>query len=226
MKWAWIATKFPLRLVCRRERWVLTAQGWLAGFTCLVLLTSHCLGQTYPFLAINRPLPASILVVEGWSSDRCLEAALGEFQRHSYRYLVTTGGPLKLGGYLVNYKSFADLAAATLIKLGADRRRLVILPAPDTLRDRTYTSALVLKKWLQQTDLSGQGVNVFTVGPHARRSWLLFRKALVSEPVGILANSDDLDYDPHHWWASSSGFRSILSELLAYFYALVFTWTR
>lgn len=226
VKWSSICTKFPVKLLCRRERWVLTAQGWLACLTCLGLLIAHTLLQVYPFLAISQPVPAAILVVEGWSSDRSLEAALTEFRQHPYEYLVTTGGPIKLGGYLVNYRSFADLAAATLIKLGMNQSQLIVLPAPDTIRDRTYTSALVLGEWLKQAHLSGRGINLFTVGPHARRSWLLFRKALAPESIGILANSDDLDYDSRYWWTSSSGFRSIFSELLAYFYALVFTLIR
>jgi hypothetical protein len=205
---------------------VLTTQGWLVGLTCASLLSVHTLLQVYPFLAINRPLPASILVVEGWASNLSLVAALTEFRQHPYTYLVTTGGPIELGGYLANYKTFADLAAATLIKLGMNQKQLIVLPAPHTVRDRTYTSALVLGEWLKQAHLSDQKINVFTTGPHARRSWLLFRKALAPEAVGILANANDLDYDPRHWWGFSSGFRSILSELLAYFYALVFTWIR
>ena len=57
------------------------------------------------------------------------------------------------------------------------------------------------------------------MGPHARRSRLLFEKAFGRDTrVGIIA-LEDRDYDPAHWWKSSQGVRTVTDELIAYGYA-------
>jgi hypothetical protein len=85
-----------LRLLCRRERWVLTWQGWLLALISLSLGLSLGLTQLYPFLAVNRPIIADALVVEGWVTDADLQAAIREFKAHPYQKLITTGGPIPL----------------------------------------------------------------------------------------------------------------------------------
>jgi hypothetical protein len=61
--------------------------------------------------------------------------------------------------------------------------------------------------------------NLISVGPHARRSRLLFEKAFGREVrVGIIA-LESQDYDPQHWWRSSMGVRVVTDELIAYSYA-------
>ena len=67
-----------------------------------------------------------------------------------------------------------------------------------------------------------QKVDVFTLGAHARRSRLLFEKALGDEvAMGVIA-APDQTYDQDHWWRSSNGVRTVLSELIAYLYAVIF----
>jgi len=58
-----------------------------------------------------------------------------------------------------------------------------------------------------------------SMGPHARRSRLLFAKAFSPEVrVGIIS-LEERDFDPAHWWTSSQGFRTVVDELIAYSYA-------
>lgn len=176
----------------------------------------------YPFLAVSAPLPADALVVEGWLPDENIKAAIAEFQNRSYQWLITTGGPIPTGFYLSEYKNFADLSAATFLALGFEPEKLIVVPADYTLKDRTYMAAVALRQWIDRSDYPIQAVNVFTAGVHARRSWLLYRKAL--EPavrVGILSTAH-LEYDAKQWWTSSVGVRTILSELIAYVYACLF----
>jgi hypothetical protein len=67
-------------------------------------------------------------------------------------------------------------------------------------------------------------VNLFSLGPHARRSRLLFRRALGKEvTVGVVALSSG-DYDARHWWRTSQGFRSVTGELIAYCYVRAMFW--
>jgi hypothetical protein len=67
--------------------------------------------------------------------------------------------------------------------------------------------------------LRATNCQVISLGPHTRRTRLLFEKALGKEvSVGVMA-VEDQDYDPRHWWRSSEGFRVVSGELLAYGYA-------
>jgi uncharacterized SAM-binding protein YcdF (DUF218 family) len=60
---------------------------------------------------------------------------------------------------------------------------------------------------------------LITGGPHARRSRLMFQKALGKGViVGVISIPAD-DYDERHWWHDSQGVRVIIGESLAYAYA-------
>jgi hypothetical protein len=84
--------------------------------------------------------------------------------------------------------------------------------------DRTYASALALKNWLGSHGVVETNLNVISLGPHSRRSRLLFEKALGKDyKVGIIA-IENQEYDAKQWWASSAGVRSMLDEIIAYLY--------
>ena len=171
------------------------------------------------FLAINSPVPSQVLIVEGWLSDHALLGALREFKRGEYRYLLTCGGPLVEAGALSRHRTGAEFAAAKLQELGLSKDRIVAVPSAGSARDRTYTSALAVKKWLRNSNLSARSVNVFSMAAHARRTRLLFQRALGQEfEVGVFA-FPDASYDPDRWWANSEGVRDVLSEAIAYVYA-------
>ncbi len=55
----------------------------------------------YPFLARHAPVPADLLVVEGWLSDDLLRQAAGWAESNGVRKIVATGGPLETGSPLV-----------------------------------------------------------------------------------------------------------------------------
>ena len=88
-----------------------------------------------------------MLVVEGWAPDYMLEAAIAEFKRNHYARLFVTGIPLEQGAPLSEYKNYAYLGAATLLKLGLSTNDVQAVPTPLTRRDRTYAMALSLKHW-------------------------------------------------------------------------------
>jgi len=117
------------------------------------------------------------------------------------------------------YTNYACLGAATLIKLGLSTNEVQAVPTGLTRRDRTYASALSLKRWWRDHDMAPTKVNLITGGPHARRSRLLFEKALGKDiTVGVIAIGA-MDYDDQHWWHYSQGVRVIIGEALAYGYA-------
>jgi hypothetical protein len=185
---------------------------------CTVALLNFGILNIHAFLAKTSRVNADILVVEGWLPDYAIESAVAEFKQGSYHKIITIGGSLPRGFYLSEYKNFAELAAATLTSLGLNPEQILIISDVSHSQGRTYSSAVILNQWLSTPETHIDALNLFTLGVHARRSWLLFKKTL--EPkisVGIIA-VEPLNYEAKTWWQSSEGFRTVISEFLAYIY--------
>ena len=205
-------------LIKRKETWVLAWRGWLLLLGSLIAALTLLTVSIHPFLAMTRPVHGDILVVEGWMPDSALEKALALLHEHDYDLIVTTGGPLTKGSHFAQFPTSAELTAATLRELGADPHPVVAVAAPPSARDRTYATALALKDWLRRSRSLVKSLDVYSLGAHARRTRLLFQKALGDDvTVGVIAA--DPDYDVDHWWSSSSGVRTVVHETVAYLYA-------
>lgn len=177
----------------------------------------------HDFLTINQRVEADILVVEGWVySHPAIAEAAEEFKQGQYRLLITVGGPTAVEGRNLEYASSAVLAANQLQDLGVEKRSIVALTVPEFSQHRTYTSALTVKEWLKRSEIPAKGINVFTIGPHARKSLVLFMRAFgPSFAIGVIAGTDE-EYDPDRWWMSARGIYVISRKLLGYLYAI--TW--
>ena len=206
-------------LVSRKERWSLTAAGWIASIVVVAAVVVLAVLIVYPFLAVNEPVRGDILVVEGWLPDYAIEKVIEIFKSGGYSRLVTTGGPLTYGSYLVAYKTCPEVAAGTLKKLGFDEKLISVVPAPNVERDNTYAAGLSLRKWLSGSGMEVKSVDICSMGPHSRRTRLLFKKALGQDiNVGIIA-FESQEYDPKAWWRTSKGGRTVIDETIAYIYA-------
>ena len=209
-------------LLCRRMNVRLTLRGWfvlLLAVAVAVLLAARGVG---PFLAVQDPVRGGVLVIEGWVTDMVLGEAHGEFQRGGYVVWCVTGEPLDKGGPLAEYRDYATLTVATFEKRGGPPGVLHPVFWESVRRDRTYASALALKAWLEARGLPTDRVNVVTKGMHARRSRLLYEKAFGrGTRVGVIAVPED-EFDQSHWWETSSGFRTVVDESVAYVYARCF----
>ena len=216
-------SKQPHRgLFRKRQCLVPTWRGCLLLILIVALLSIVAARTIHPFLAISAPVRGEVLVIEGWAPDYVFETAIAEFNQNHYEKLFVTGGPLVQGAPLSQYHTYAELGAATLVKLGLDANLVQAVPAPLVRQDRTFTSALALKSWWAGHGMSPQQFNLMSVGPHARRSRLLFQKAFGKNvKIGILAIAE-YDYDPKHWWRSSAGVRTVISEAVAYCYVRIF----
>lgn len=214
-----------IRLIHRKEMWTLTLQGWIVTLLCVAALTIGIVTNLHSFLSGIFPIKADVLVVEGWLPDEALKDAIAEFNSHSYKKLITTGLPLLRGTYLAEYNNYAELAAATLRKLGFDQQKLIAVPAQDVIKYRTYAGAAALRQWLHKSDLKVESINLYTLGVHARRSWLIFKQVLAPIRVGIIA-AEPIDYDPKKWWTYSTGFRAVVDETIAYIYARFVNWKK
>ncbi len=205
------------KLFKKKEINVPTILGWFLLCGIVVTLLLIFVINIYSFLAYHNPVKAEVLIVEGWVPDYALEKAVYEFNYGKYGLIITTGGPLLEGSYLSHYKTFAELTAASLKKLGVPKDKIIALPSAYVFKDRTYASALEVNKWLLKHP-NLKTINLFTMGVHARRSYLLFKKALSSKiKLGVIVVASK-DYNPEKWWSSSSGVRTVISEQIAYIY--------
>jgi uncharacterized SAM-binding protein YcdF (DUF218 family) len=217
--------KIPrIGLIKRQQVWTLTAQGWVIAIAAIASVMFFSITHLYPFLAVTSPIKADVLVVEGWVTDYVVEQAFTEFKSGSYRQIFTTGGPVERGFYLAEYNNFAAIAAATLKKLGVQPEKVTVVPAPDVIKDRTHACAIALRQWLANSNLPIKSMNLLTSDAHARRSWLIFQQVLAPKiKVGIIA-AKPVNYNPNKWWISSEGVRTVISEIIAYIYALFVNW--
>jgi uncharacterized SAM-binding protein YcdF (DUF218 family) len=204
----------------RRERWTLTWTGKLLIVAVLAVLTVIGVRGLCGFLAITRPVGGQFLVVEGWMPTYAYREAAAQFREGTYRKIIAAG-VLKDDG-----NADGDLrehfGEEKLIRFGVPSDLVVTASSGEIHRDRTFHSAMAVKQWLQDQGLQTTSIDVVTVGPHARRSRLLYEKALGNAvSVGVIA-IEDRRFDPNHWWRSSEGVRTIVDESIAYLYARVF----
>jgi hypothetical protein len=212
-------SKPPWGFLRRRECVVPTWRGWLVLLLVGAALIVYIIRGAYSFLAINDPVYNGALVVEGWLPDYALQQAITEFKRDHYSKIFVTGGPVEHGSPLSEYETFAERGAATLLRFGLATNAVQAVPAPKVRVDRTYASAVALKNWLDEHGVTATNFNVVSLGPHSRRSRLLFEKALGNGyRVGVTAVEDE-DYDAKRWWQSAEGVRTVIGETIAYCYA-------
>jgi uncharacterized SAM-binding protein YcdF (DUF218 family) len=207
-------------LLTRRERWALSWRGRLILATAFLLLLAVCIKRVYPYLAITDPVNANILVVEGWIHEYAIRAAVKEFQSNHYQRVFTTGGPvLGTGRYINDFHTSASVGADLLKKNGLANGSVQMVPSRGMDRDRTYGSAIALRNWFRDHNMSVPGINIVTEDLHARRTRLLFQKAFGKDvQVGIIAVAN-VDYPGNRWWHYSEGLEDVVSEFAAYLYA-------
>ena len=97
-----------------------------------------------------------------------------------------------------------------------------MVPSHVVGRDRTYSSAVALRDWLRVHNQQVLAINILTEGVHARRTRLLFEKALgPGISVGVNAVNSP-DFNPKRWWRYSEGVEDVIDEGVAYIYDKVF----
>ena len=108
------------------------------------------------------------------------------------------------------------MGAELLKNAGVPGQSLQMVPSRVMDRDRTYASAVALRNWFREHNMPVRSINVVTEDVHARRTCLLFQKALGhNTTVGIIAIPNP-DYDPEHWCRYTEGVKDVVSETVAY----------
>src|SRR4029434_6057551 len=131
------------------------------------------------------------------------------------------------GAPFSEHHTYAEFGAATLRRIDPDIALFVTaVPAPFVRQDRTYTSAVALKEWSAAQGDVPDKITVVSLGPHARRTRLLFEKACGARVrVGTIA-VEDRSFDPQRWWASSPGVKTVFGEVMSYTYTRFFFWPK
>lgn len=198
-----------MRLV-RRHGWVIVVLAAVVVFVSAV----------HNFLAINHPVQANVLVVEGWIwESAAIKEAAEEFNSGRYDIVVTVGTLPRWQEGEPLEENAAAYAADQLRKLGVNGQSIQVLAVPNIDRHRTYASALAVKHWLAGSKINVVGINVVTLGAHARKSLVLFKRAFGRDvPIGVISGTED-SYDPARWWLSVKGIYTVLRKTIGYLYA-------
>ena len=195
----------------------------IIGFTLLVIGVSGTIwlciwGET--FFSLTRPLPADALIVEGWIGSDGIRAAADEFRHGGYRYVVATGG---LTGYLFNNDrlNYAEMAKEELVQSGVPGSRIIVSSFGEIEHERTFKSATSSWHSIHRAGVRPAAINVFTLGPHARRSQLVYEKVYAPEVrVGVIAFVP-AGYHSEPWWLSNARTKCLLKETVGYPYELL-----
>lgn len=202
----------------RRPTWL---GGLLIAITILVLCFAF-VANLYPFLAPEKPPHKGLMVVEGWIHDFALDDAITLFRRGDYEKIVCTGVQIETGSYIQQFKSYPEMTAQRLRKMGIPEEKIIVTVAAAAKKDRTYMAAVALREAFMAYNLETRDLHLITVGPHGRRSRMLFQKALGPQyNIGVTC-LEPSSYDPEDWFTNSEGVRTVIGEALAYTYAKLF----
>jgi hypothetical protein len=211
-----------LRLFERRTLWYPT---WLGSFCIALILAAPaawwcCDGES--FLSLTERRPAEVLVVEGWIGPDGVRAAAAEFAQGGYKYVVASGGVTKSEGWQEGGWSYAEGAQHQLIRSGVAEARIIVATAKDVELQFIFESAVAVSRALQAKGIHPKNVNVFTFGPHARRSRLVFAKVCQPETkVGVISWVPSKQ-EMVPWWYSSDRAIDLLTETAGYVYEACF----
>ncbi len=160
---------------------------------------------------------ARYVVVEGWVPDHVLSATISLADDTEATRVFCTGIPLERGSYLIRWKTYADVAAQSLARLGMDPQLICPVPCADVKTERTRAMASALKAILDHEPVpaNGRKINLVTLGTHARRSRAIFQEVLGPEwQVGVVS-IPSVTYDASKWFRQSDGAKNVINEMTA-----------
>lgn len=126
------------------------------------------------------------LYVKGINADKKIDIP---YLNNSVYEIVKSDGYFRMAN---NIKSRAESARVRLILTGIDSSLISAVPAKMVKINRTLTSALAFSEWLKTHNTDIRGINIITLGPHSRRTWMTYNKILKNRyNIGIISVNDD-----------------------------------
>jgi len=90
-----------------------------------------------------------------------------------------------------DYESHPEIVRNKLIASGIDSSRVFAVTGIKTKINRTLTGSLAFREWLLESGNNVKDVNIISMGIHARRTWMTYKKVLgKSYNIGIIALPD------------------------------------
>lgn len=187
-----------------------------------VIVLNFGLYRLHCFLSEEKPVKADILIFEAWiyDIDNSIQEAITEMEKHNYKLLIIVGftNPENLS---TNQRNDVENARNIFENNGISTQLIHTISVPYVIKHKSYSLALAVRFWLEASRIKYKNINVFTFGPHARKSEVVFKQAM--EPyynVGILS-AKPTHYNPKFWWISWSGFKWVFFDTLKYIRALL-----
>jgi hypothetical protein len=204
----------------RHNVWLPTLLGW----GCLLALAAALFALWWvdgeSFLSRADRRPAAILVIEGWAGLNSPPAAAAEFQHGGYQWAVVAGGLTGKSWTLERWR-YVDAVGQELIRLGVRADAIIAAPTGDPESQRTYEMAVAARVALRARGIEPKALNVFTLGAHARRSQLIFRKVFgPATSVGVVSWIPP-GFRQEPWWHSSERADDLLKETVGYAFELL-----
>jgi hypothetical protein len=110
---------------------------------------------------------------------------------HSEYDMLKLDGKLRFRNDLT---STAQLARRRLISMGMDSTRIMAVSSEKVSLNRTLTSVLAFRNWLYSRNEDIHGINIISLGPHARRTWMTYNKVLDEKyKIGIISVPEEKD---------------------------------
>ncbi|MQY79761.1 MAG: hypothetical protein GH151_11290 [Bacteroidetes bacterium] len=129
------------------------------------------------------------LYIKGITIDQKIKIP---YQKNSEYDIGTLDGTRRITN---NFASYAELARNRLISLGIDSSIIKAIESKRVKINKTLTSALAFRDWLKTTDLKVKGINIVSMGTHARRTWMTYNKILDKKyDIGVISLPD---YNAH-----------------------------
>jgi uncharacterized protein len=198
-----------------------TLLGWVLILLILAIIFRLSLVGIFYFLAINKPIKSGTLVLEGFAPTYVVKDAIDYYKENNFERLIVTGIPIVNYAFIAPYRNTA-LATLTAVRKFGFEDTVYIADIPTTIFiDRTYHTAVATKILFDENNWP-KNFDIYSVGVHARRSRMMFKKAFGNDyNIGVIAQKD-ITFQPNYWWKSSKGFRNVSNEFVATLYVMFF----
>ncbi len=110
------------------------------------------------------------------------------YQKNSVYYIGKLNNKFRINN---NYSSHSELARNRLLSMGLDSSKVISVPGHRVRINRTLSSALAFRDWLKTSRMKVEGINIITLGEHAKRTWFTYNKILDGKyNIGIISLPD------------------------------------
>lgn len=207
-----------MKLIRQKTVWLPTWQGWTLLFVIVAGLLVTSFLNVHPFLAVTHRVEADVLIIEAWMPKTVTQEAIKEFTKGQYAFLVVMEMTDNDDPKLKQDTALKTSMAKYFVSHDIPSDRIIECFAPATNDRRSLTMANAVRNTLNRRGITARGFNVFAPGAHARKTWLVYRRALSAiAPVGIVSIPTD-DYDPARWWETTNGTNWVIVNGIGWFY--------